>query len=245
MIAAVAGAHGRLLGTLADVDDDTVRAPSRLPGWSVGHVLTHLARNADGFTRIFAAAQRGEVADQYPGGAEQRRQDIDAGAARSAAEMSTDLGAAIVRLATAWDETSTAVWTSGRGRAGGRRVPLTELPFRRLREVELHHVDLGLGYEPDAWCDEYVDAELVRSLDELPERLPAGTTVTLQPRDRADTITVVAAARVDGRASPAPQPVRITLPVRTVVAWLVDRHRHPALPALAPWQREHRTPPPV
>ena len=28
--------------------DDAARAPSRLPGWTRGHVLTHLARNAEG-----------------------------------------------------------------------------------------------------------------------------------------------------------------------------------------------------
>jgi maleylpyruvate isomerase len=28
-----------------------VRAPSLLPGWTRGHVLSHIARNADGITR--------------------------------------------------------------------------------------------------------------------------------------------------------------------------------------------------
>ena len=30
--------------------------PSLLPGWTVGHVLTHLARNADSMTRVLVAA---------------------------------------------------------------------------------------------------------------------------------------------------------------------------------------------
>lgn len=41
---------------------------------------------------------------------------------------------------------------------------LSELPFRRWREVEIHHVDLNLGYTPDDWPEDYVDAELTRTV---------------------------------------------------------------------------------
>ena len=56
------------------------RRPSLLPGWSVGHVLTHLARNGDSVVWRLEGAALGELRDQYPGGLEQRREDIDAGA---------------------------------------------------------------------------------------------------------------------------------------------------------------------
>ncbi|MDP9404828.1 MAG: maleylpyruvate isomerase N-terminal domain-containing protein, partial [Actinomycetota bacterium] len=49
-IALVAGATERLLTTTAGLGDDAVAGPSALPGWSVGHVLGHLARNADSHT---------------------------------------------------------------------------------------------------------------------------------------------------------------------------------------------------
>ncbi|MGA0355459.1 MAG: maleylpyruvate isomerase N-terminal domain-containing protein, partial [Ilumatobacteraceae bacterium] len=39
--------HRDLLATLGDLDHLDPTRPSRLPGWSVGHILTHLARNAD------------------------------------------------------------------------------------------------------------------------------------------------------------------------------------------------------
>ena len=32
--------------------DDQAREPSLLPGWSRGHVLTHLARNADAMVNL-------------------------------------------------------------------------------------------------------------------------------------------------------------------------------------------------
>ncbi|MTA15332.1 MAG: maleylpyruvate isomerase, partial [Actinobacteria bacterium] len=62
-------AHRRLLQRVASIDDETVRRPSLLPGWTVGHVLAHLARNADSHVRMLVAGERGEVADQYAGGA--------------------------------------------------------------------------------------------------------------------------------------------------------------------------------
>jgi len=40
--------HGIVAERWTDAD---VRAPSLLPGWTRGHVLSHIARNADGITR--------------------------------------------------------------------------------------------------------------------------------------------------------------------------------------------------
>ena len=57
-----------MLGTVAKLTDEDVLSPTRLPEWTVGHVLTHLARNADGHTRRLEAALRGEDVARYPGG---------------------------------------------------------------------------------------------------------------------------------------------------------------------------------
>src|SRR2546421_126788 len=59
----------------------------------------------------------------------------------------------------------------GHGLALGSKWPCRVLPFHRWREVELHHVDLGLGYEPEHWPDEYVRRELEATLATLPQRL--------------------------------------------------------------------------
>ncbi len=54
----------RLLATADALTDAQAAAPSRLPGWTRGHVLTHLARNADGFRNLLAwAAYRRRDAD--------------------------------------------------------------------------------------------------------------------------------------------------------------------------------------
>src|SRR5256885_1453499 len=44
-------ATSRLLATAAAPDGDPT-APSLLPGWSRGHVLSHVARNADGLEGV-------------------------------------------------------------------------------------------------------------------------------------------------------------------------------------------------
>ena len=44
-------AHDLLRSVVADLGDAEVRRASKLPGWSVGHVLTHLARNAESMCR--------------------------------------------------------------------------------------------------------------------------------------------------------------------------------------------------
>ena len=74
----VNAATQRLLGDTIAVSDEDWRAPSRLPGWSRGHVATHIARQADGIVRLTEWARTGERQDMYAS-AEQREADIDAG----------------------------------------------------------------------------------------------------------------------------------------------------------------------
>ena len=171
--AAVAGAtaaHRRLASTLEGLTDEMARRPSRLPGWSIGHVLTHLARNADSHVRMLEAALRGESVEQYPGGPEQRAGDIEAGSGRAASELVTDVATSAVSLETTWARMTTDAWR-GSGLSGGEPWPCAVLPFHRWREVEIHHVDLGLSYDETDWPDEYVERELPLALAALPQRV--------------------------------------------------------------------------
>ena len=70
-------ATSRLLASVRDIQD--VGAPSRLPGWTQGHVLTHIARNADGAVNLLTWARTGVVTPQYASWAA-READIEAGA---------------------------------------------------------------------------------------------------------------------------------------------------------------------
>ena len=69
----------RLLATADGLTDDEAAAPSRLPGWSRGHVLTHLARNADGFLNLLAWAASGDETPMYPS-EEARDRGVEEGA---------------------------------------------------------------------------------------------------------------------------------------------------------------------
>lgn len=158
-IAGAEAAHRRLLALLAEhADDLDPAAPSRLPDWTIGHVLTHLARNADSIVRVLEASARGEVVDRYEGGAAGRDREIEAGYARPVGEQLDDVAATIARLERAWAEQTD--W-SGRSReTRGHEIPVSDLPAARWREVEVHAVDLGLGYEPSDWSAEFVRVQL-------------------------------------------------------------------------------------
>ncbi|HEY6415034.1 MAG TPA: maleylpyruvate isomerase N-terminal domain-containing protein [Acidimicrobiales bacterium] len=183
-------ASARLLATLDGLDDATARGPSRLPSWTVGHVVTHLARNADSQVRMFEGAMAGNVADQYEGGLDGRAAQIAAGAERPAAELVSDLNRAIDDLDATWGRAPVDVWATGHGRMGNGEVcPCAEMPARRWREVEIHRVDLGLGAEPADWPDAYVELELPKALAQLPDRL--------SPPDRA-TLLAWLVGRVEG-----------------------------------------------
>lgn len=176
-------AHHALVAALDGLDDGDVARPSLLPGWTVGHVLTHLARNADSFVRMVVAADRGEVGDQYPCGphpdaASARAAEIEAGAGRRAAELAEDVRRSADALEAAWDACSELGW-SGQGRSGsGHLVPVRELPFRRWREVVVHRMDLGPGVPgsctPSDWPAAYVREEMVRLKMQRDARLPMG-----------------------------------------------------------------------
>jgi maleylpyruvate isomerase len=55
---------------------------------------------------------------------------------------------------------------------GGELRPAFDLPRRRWREVELHHVDAGLGYEPEDWPYAFVERILDIALADVGRRLP-------------------------------------------------------------------------
>lgn len=167
------GGHARLVSAIGSLTDPQARSASLLPEWSVGHVLTHLARNADSHVRMLRAAMAGEVVTQYERGREQRAADIEAGAARPAAELVDDVAASAAALDTIWAGMTPQAWTGHGLNAENEIWPCAAMPLHRWREVELHHVDLGLGYSPVDWPDAYVDRELAISLNLLPERLDA------------------------------------------------------------------------
>lgn len=156
---------------LAGLDDATARSPSLLPGWSVGHVLTHIARNADSVVWRLEGAARSELRDQYPGGLVQRRDDIEAGAERPADELVADVRASSAAVAAVMAALTDEAWDAPSRTARGVVEPARDAVFSRWREVVVHHGDLGLRTVP--LPPALVDAWLARELPRLGERTDA------------------------------------------------------------------------
>ena len=104
LISGAQAAYTRLEASLPDMTDSAAREPSLLPDWSRGHVLAHLARNADSHVRLLAAVEEGQLVEQYVGGAEGRASDIEAGAGRAVQALVEDVAASAQRLADLWRE---------------------------------------------------------------------------------------------------------------------------------------------
>lgn len=154
---------------LVGLDPVDAGMPSRLPGWTVGHVLTHLARNADGHREMFAGRP------MYEGGMDGRAAGIEAGADRPWGELVEDVVSAGAALEVVWGEVAdwdlVATWPER---------PFAKLPFLRWREVEIHRADLGLGYQFTDMPAEYVRRELRAMEMQWKARQPMGMT-TLPP----------------------------------------------------------------
>jgi maleylpyruvate isomerase len=205
----VARSTERLLAAIAGIDDGEARAPSALPGWSRGHLLTHLARNADSHVRRTAAALRGEVVDQYAGGPAGRAAEIEAGAGRPAADLLEDVRASAAELAAAWAAAPAhgPTWDVVSRDGGGTERRLKELPGRRWQELEVHLLDLDVGADPDGWSEAFVRRFLPLVRPTMERRLPRG----------------------------AAPPAAGSLDERAELAWLYGRLQGPDLPELAPW----------
>ncbi|THA73645.1 maleylpyruvate isomerase family mycothiol-dependent enzyme [Streptomyces sp. A0642] len=156
-LAALREATDRLLSATEKLDDAALAEPSRLPGWSRGHVVAHLSRNADALANVLRG--RPMYADS-----ETRDRDIERDAPRPQAEQLADLAASADRFLAA--AAVPADWSRTVELRNGVTDAASRVPFRRRGEVELHHVDLGVGYELEDLPDEFT----AREIDFLAER---------------------------------------------------------------------------
>jgi len=176
-LAGLAASHRGLVEMLTDLERRGAldpAAPSLLPGWTVGHVLTHLARNADSVTRALEAAERGHVVERYPGGTATRTAEIEAGHDRPADVLVADVRDSTARLDAALD--AHRRWDGHCIEPDGRQLRVSDLVLLRWREVEVHRADLGLGYGPADWPTAYVRHDLVHMDYRWNARRPMGLT---------------------------------------------------------------------
>ncbi|AYG83586.1 hypothetical protein DWB77_05784 [Streptomyces hundungensis] len=221
-LASVREATERLLSAAAALDNGSVAEPSRLPGWSRGHVLAHIARNADALVNVLAGRP------MYPS-AEARDADIDRDAPRPLDVQLADVRDSAAGFQAEGDRP--ADWSRTVELRNGVTDTAARVPFRRLVEVELHHVDLGIGYELEDLPADFVRRESAFLADRFAghKDLPS---ITLND-DAGGTWTTGGGGQGD--------PLRVSGPAAELVGWLAGRRDGAALkvtggalPALPP-----------
>ncbi|MFC5670854.1 maleylpyruvate isomerase family mycothiol-dependent enzyme [Streptomyces incanus] len=150
-LASVHDATERLLLAVGALDNATVTQTSRLPGWTRGHVLAHIARNADALVNVL------EGRAMYVSSAA-READIERDASRPLDVQLADLREAAARFQRVG--AAPADWSRTLELRGGVTDRAARVPFRRWVEVELHHVDLGIGYELEDLPEDFTEREI-------------------------------------------------------------------------------------
>ncbi|MEU3773921.1 maleylpyruvate isomerase family mycothiol-dependent enzyme [Streptomyces sp. NPDC032472] len=197
-------ATDRLLTAVAKLDNAALAEESLLPGWSRGHVLAHLSRNADALVNVLAGRP------MYESG-EARDADIERDAPRPLDAQLADLRATHEGF----------LAETGRDQDWSRTVELrngvtdlaSNVPFRRLVEIELHHVDLNVGYELSDLPEEFTDREIAFLADRWSGR-PGVPPVTLTLSDGEPV------ARTGGTEG---TPVTLSGPKDELLGWLAGR----------------------
>ena len=205
--AADGAAH--LRGLMTRMGDDAFAAPSALPGWSRAHVLTHLARSADGMVNLLTWARTGVRTPAYAS-LEQRSADIEAGAARKPAEIRDDVVTSSDRLAQVVRKMPREAWSARVTNVQGREIPASDIPWMRAREMWIHAVDLDVG----------------ASFADLPapmlEELLTGVASMMGEKTDCPGLRLVAPERA-WTTRDVPDPVTVTGPASELVAWLLGR----------------------
>lgn len=229
VLADVARLRGVLETVLARLTDADVAAPSRLPGWTRGHVLAHLAGVGSAAARQLEHARERRLVEFYDGGRPARDVAIEAGAGASAAVHAHDVRAAALRVESALADLGPEDWDAP---TRYRDQPATAVAHAWWRELAIHLVDLDLTVGNDVWSPALLD----HLVEFLAPRVPRGVLVALVPGRGASRWEVGDGALVRVHAEHA----------EDVVAWLAGREpSRPvtaerdgvpvSLPELGPW----------
>ena len=212
-------ASARLIRTVDGFHGDDWTTPSLLPGWTRAHVVAHLALNAEGIAR----ALRGVVADDSHGDAleprtmydsdEKRDSDIEDLATAEPAEIRDRLLAGTTLLQEAIEAIPGDRWDTRVERTpGGRSIRARAFPEMRLREIEIHHVDLDAGYTTADWEPKFIE----HLMDAMDKRVHTGRAFEVRPLDSPRTWVF------GPGESEYPVPV-VTGPAADLAWWLTGR----------------------
>ncbi|WP_323961376.1 maleylpyruvate isomerase family mycothiol-dependent enzyme [Arthrobacter sp. JZ12] len=163
-----------LLSTAADLDRDSLAAPSALPDWSRAHVVAHVEGVARALQRQIEYAARGERIEFYDGGYEGRVRDIELRAQRPAEEQLSNLVQAVDQVVESFAGLAPDGWE---GRISYRDGTVRDGGLALWRELTIHATDLDAGHTPLDWDPDFCD----HLIGFLTARVPDGTALELQP----------------------------------------------------------------
>ena len=167
------------LGGLDGLDDDDLREPSGLPGWSRAHVVSHFSRNARALINLLDWARTGVATPMYPS-VEARAEGIEEGSHQSPADLRAEAHAASLQLKDATAAMPEAAWEGAIRTALGRATTGAEVPWMRVRETWVHAVDLDASRR----IEQIPDAISLALIDEV--------TTTLNSRDDCPGVVLCA-----------------------------------------------------
>jgi maleylpyruvate isomerase len=214
--AVLSEAAARLLRTVDGFHGDDWSTPSLLPGWTRTHVVAHLALNAEALARMLhgvVADEDEDVPRTMYDSFDQRAHDIAELGEAQPSEIRERLMGATTTLADAIVAMPEDLWQNRVERTpGGRTMRASAVPGMRLRELEIHHVDLDAGYTRADWTLEFAE----HMLDAMTKRVRPDDPFEIRPVDSGRTWVLG-----DGEAAPA-LPV-VTGPSADLAWWLTGR----------------------
>jgi maleylpyruvate isomerase len=218
-LAAVRRVQARVDEIVSTMAEGTAHGPSLLPGWTRRHVISHLARNADGLVNLLVWARTGIEHPMYASAAD-RDADIEEGSRRLLQILQEDLGAASARFFTAADKLSGAAWSNTVTSRNGVTLTAAQVPWLRLTELLIHAVDLDCGVSFDelvSLAGDQFDTVLTFVVGKYAARAdipPVNLEVTM-PTGSSRTLSL---GIVNGNA-----PALVTGPAAPAIAWLTGR----------------------
>jgi len=160
-----------LVRTVDALDDAAYAEPSLLPGWTRAHVVAHLALNAEGLAGVLHGAHVGQPQPMYAS-PEGRDGDIAELATAPPAELRERFLASSGTFDEAYRAMRADDWDGRFERTpGGPDFALANVPLMRVREVAIHHADLGVGHTAADWPEDF-RVVLLESMTKRPYPAP-------------------------------------------------------------------------
>ncbi|CAA9387870.1 MAG: Maleylpyruvate isomerase, mycothiol-dependent [uncultured Nocardioides sp.] len=153
-------ANQRLVWTVDRLDDAAYARPSLLPHWTVGHVLAHVALNGEALAGALNGVTSGSGTPMYES-QDSRDRDIAELGVADPAEIRGRVTASTKLFEQEAAHVPDDQWDVRIERTpGGATFRARSAVQMRLREVEIHHADLGLDYTHHDWVP-WFSAQLI------------------------------------------------------------------------------------